>query len=127
MNSEQSIPPKDSSEQRTQESFVFYRSAGVWVALALTALFLMGASSGGIGSRPMIGVLLYGLGWIGYIIFRKGKNGSFLVGFFVGIISALFGLYLLSLTPYMTASERKEQEEMNRLMGEVQADLEREI
>lgn len=89
------------------------KDANFWVAFVLGGgpILFMLIGNGSAFESPVIINLVFLFAWTGWIIFKKGKKGSLLVGFIIAIIAAGISFY-----PVMKIDEAKREKEINQAM-----------
>ncbi|MFA5953910.1 MAG: hypothetical protein WC817_00010 [Patescibacteria group bacterium] len=102
--------------QNTQSINVGYnplKDASFWVAFVMGGgpVLLMLIGSGFAVQTPIIINLVFLVAWVGWIIFKKGKKGSFLGGFIIAVVAAG-----ISFIPVMKIEENRREKELNKAM-----------
>lgn len=72
-----------------------FKDASFWVAFVLGGGVLIPylIYKGMLFEPPVLLMIVFLIGWTGWIIFKKGKKWSLVVGFFVGLILSLIAFY----------------------------------
>jgi len=96
----------------TEVKYNPFKDAGFWAAFVLggTPFLILLSTKGAVSQVPFLINTVFVFVWNGWIFFKKGKKGSFLVGFLISaVITAIISW------PLLNWSMQKKTEEWNRI------------